>query len=238
MTKFVLVLALCMLAAGSAFATGPPSAFSPAVGGHNYVPGGRDICWSEPADLADAKITSEIIAMFGLESELANDFVLGTDNTISAAIGYGGYYNWVAGDPPITSLNWKFYSDGGCYPDALMDTFTGLGSETFIGYDGYGYPTYRYEASVTFNTIANNLYWLGLQAADHPFPPQWGRQGAGVVTNCDTLFKSDYFGYPNWTPAGDLVGAPFDAAQEFDCSGIPPIAVEKTSWGAVKGLFR
>jgi hypothetical protein len=238
MIKFVLALVVCVLAAGSAFATGPPSAFSPAVGGHNYVPGGRDICWSELADLADAKITSEIIAMFGLESELANDFVLGDDITVTKAIGYGGYYNWIAGDPPITSLNWKFYSDGGCYPDALVDTFTGLGAQTFIGYDGFGYPTYKYELDVWFEALANTIYWLGLQAADHPFPPQWGRQGAGAVTNCDTVFRSAYFGYPDWTPAGDLVGAPFDAAQEFDCSWGIGTPTQETSWGAIKGLFR
>jgi hypothetical protein len=238
MTKFVLVLALCTLAAGSTYATGPPSAFSPAAGGHNYVPGSRDVCWSEPADLADAKISSEIIAAFGLESEMVNDFIPPFDSSIGPAIGYGGYYNWVAGDPDIPSLNWKFYSDGGCYPDQLLDTWTGLGTQTFIGYDGFGYPTYKYEIETWFAALANNIYWLGLQAADHPFPPQWGRQGAGVVTNCDSLFRSAYFGYPDWTPAGDLVGAPFDAAQEFGCFGIGPVPTRTTTWGAVKGLFR
>jgi hypothetical protein len=236
MNKFVLALALCALAAGSAVATGPPSLSSPATGGHNYVPGTRDVCWSEPADLADAKISSEIISMYGLESELANDFMLATDGEIALAIGYGGYYNWVAGDPDITSCNWKFYSDGGCVPDQLMDIWTGLGVQTFIGYDGFGYPTYKYEKNdIAFNGIANTLYWFGFQAADHPYPPQWGRQGAGQVTNCDTMFKSVYFGYPNWTPAGDV--GPYDAAQEFGCP-ITPVAVHVTSWGAVKGLFR
>jgi len=233
MKKFA--FAVCMLfVAGSAMAA--PTLFSPANGNSNVVPGGRDICWSEPADLAAAKISSEIIAMFGLESELANDFVIAADNTISKAIGYGGYYNWIQGDPPITSLNWKFYSDGGCYPDVLMDTFVGLGTQTFIGYDGFGYPTYKHELDLSFDVLGNNIYWLGLQAADHPFPPQWGRQGASVVTNCDTLFKSAYFGYPDWVTAGDLVGAPYDAAQEFECG--PPTATENTSWGAIKGLYR
>lgn len=230
-----LALALSLgLIAGAAVAA--PVPYSPSVAGHNYVPGGRDVLWSEPADLNAAKISSEIIAAFGLESELANDFVLGAAATITKVIGYGGYYNWVQGDPAITSLNWKFYTDGGGVPDALINTFTGFSGETFIGYDGFGYPTYKYELSISQSVNDNEIYWLGIQAADHPFPPQWGRQGAGAVTNFDTVFKSAFFGYPNWTPAGDLVGAPYDAAQELEGGGA--VATESTSWGSIKGLYR
>jgi hypothetical protein len=234
MKKLTIVLCL-MLIAGVAMAR--PVLYSPVTTGHKWVPSSRDVCWSEPADLADAKITSEIIAAFGLESEIANDFVVGANTTITKAIGYGGYYNWVQGDPELTSVNWKFYNDGGCYPNALQETFTGLGTVTFIGYDGYGYPTYKHEVSVSFDVTANDIYWLGMQAADHPFPPQWGRQGTGsIVTNCDSLIKSVFFGYPDWTPCGDLIGAPYDAAQEFECG--QATATKATNWGTIKRLYR
>jgi hypothetical protein len=216
-----------------------PVPLKPRSGPVETVPGSRDVCWSEPVDLNDYTLSSEIIAMFGLESELANDFLVATDAMISHAIGYGGYYNWVPGDPPITSLNWKFYSDGGCVPDQLLEVYTGLGVETFIGCDSFGYPIYKYERDIYFNVMGNELYWMGLQATDHPFPPQWGRTGTGtIVTNCDTLFKSAYFGYPYWIPASDLVGAPYDAAQEFECGGGPPTTTKSTTWGKVKALFR
>jgi hypothetical protein len=237
MRKTPFFVLLSVVLAGSALAVDSPTLFSPAQGNHNWVPASRDVCWSEPADLSDYKISSEIIAALGLESELANDFVVASNTTITKAIGYGGYYNWVQGDPPITSLNWKFYDDGGCVPNNLMNTYTGWDSETFIGFDGFGYPTYRYEKATNIAVTANEIYWLGLQAADHPFPPQWGRQGTGfVVTNCDTVFKSAFFSYPNWTPAGDLVGGPYDAAQEFECDGV--VANKVTSWGSIKGLYR
>jgi hypothetical protein len=236
MKTLVLVLVLCALAAGFVHAA-DPLLFSPAVGGHNYVPGGRDICWSEPADLNDAKISSEIIGAYGLESEVANDFMVPDDTLIDVAYGYGGYYNWVPGDPPITSLNWKFYDDAGCVPNTLLNTFTGLGTEIFIGYDAYGWPTYKYVLNVAQTVNGGELYWFSLQAADHPYPPQWGRQGTGgIVTNCDTMFKSAFFSYPNWTPAGDL--GPWDAAQEFECQPEIPTPTQETSWGAVRELFR
>jgi len=238
MKKFAFVLGLLFVAT-SAMAADAPVAFSPAGSGHNYVPGTREVCWSNPADLNDAKISSEIIGAFGLETELVNDFMLAADATVTGTIGYGGYYNWIQGDPDITAINWKFYDDGGCVPINLLDTFVGLGTRTYIGMDIYGWPTYKYDntGGVSFAAQANNLYWLGVQAADHAFPPQWGGQGTGgIVTNCDTLFKSVYFGYPNWTPAGDLVGAPFDLAFELICG--QPTATESTTWGAIKSLYR
>lgn len=240
MHRILPVLLLCMLAAGAGHATGPPTLFSPAVDGHSYVPGSREVCWSEPVDLNDAKISSEIIGAFGLESELANDFVLSEAYAVSEAIGYGGYYNWVQGDPPVTSYNWKFYDDGGCVPLNLIAIYSQpAAAETFIGYDGYGYPTYKLESGyIEVSVWPNSRYWFGLQAGDHPFPPQWGRQGTGmVVTGCDTMFKSAFFAYPDWTPAGDLLGGPYEAAQELECWGIG-LPTQETSWGAVRGLFR
>lgn len=196
-----------------------PTIFGGGGGPSQRIASARDeVCWSEPVDLSDTRISSEIMDAFGIESEVANDFVINYNALVTKAIGYGGYYNWAPSDPPITSLNWRFYDDAGCVPGALLSTFMGLGTETFIGFDNYGFPTYRYELSVSQAVNGGEIYWLGLQAADHPFPPQWGRQGTGgIVMNCETVFKSAFFAYPNWTPAGDVVGRSFDAAQEFVC---------------------
>jgi hypothetical protein len=229
-----LLCVLTVILAGLADAS--PVMRSPGGGSGRQVPGSRDVCWSEPPDLQDRKITSEIIDALGLESELANDFTLDADATITRAIGNGGYYNWVAGDPPVTSYNWRFFSDADCVPDVLLDSYAGVDVETFIGYDGFGYPTYKYELAASFAAAAVRKYWFELQAADHPFPPQWGRQGTGwLVTNCDSMFRSEYFGYPDWTEADDLL-EPYDAAQEFECG--EPVPVEATTWGMVRGLYR
>lgn len=234
---FVLALVMTTCAATSR-AADTPTMSSPGSGEHRVVPGNRDLCWSEPVDLEAGKISSEIIGMYGLESEIANDFILESDAYVTLAIGYGGYYNWVPGDPEVTSYNWKFYTDAACVPDVLFDTYASPGTVTFVGYDGYGYPSYKIEnAGLAVSVAANQIIWFVLQAADHPFPPQWGRDGARHVTNCDSMFRSEFFSYPEWTVAGDI-GPFWEASQEFGCSTEPPVATKRSSWGAVRGLFR
>ncbi len=49
---------------------------------------------------------------------------------------------------------------------------------------------------------------------DHAFPPQSGRLASGGVVGCETMFRSAYFGYPDWTPASIVFGQYFDASQE------------------------
>lgn len=213
-----------------------PASASAMPGSGRRIEPSRDVCWSEPADIDDAKISSDVICQYGLESEVANDFRIDTDGTIVKAIGYGGPYNWVEGDPDIFAYNLRFYTDANCRPDALLESFLHAAAiETFLGLDAYGYPTYKLEIPIAFSVIGGTRYWFSLQADDHPFPPQWGRQGTGGrVTWCDTMFRSAFFGYPDWVPASDI--GPWDAAQEFEC-GIP-VAAESSSWGRVRALFR
>ena len=90
-----LTLAMALLGAGfgpRAFA-GNPTPYAGGGGPPVIVESGRDVCWSEPADLNGLIASSEVIGEFGLESEIANDFLLTTDATITLARWWGGYYN-------------------------------------------------------------------------------------------------------------------------------------------------
>ena len=103
-----------------------------------------------------------------------------------------------------------------------------MSNETFVYCQSGIYPIFRYEVeNLGFNSQANTLYWFGAQAADHAFPPQCGRVASAAIVGCDTVFKSAYFGYPDWTPAIDVFGVAFDASQEFEAFTIPP-----PDWGA------
>ena len=85
--------------------------------------------------------------------------------------------------------------------------------------------------------LTAGTYWFSAQMADHEFPPQWGRQGEGWPGQYwETMFRSPYFSYPDWVPAGDL-GWPWWASLMLEdvCEAT---AIEKASWGAVKGLYR
>jgi hypothetical protein len=241
MKKFAFVLAMSMVVAGSAFAVDP---ILSAGGGGNipYDPadGNGVVCHSQAPNLGGAKISAEVIAAFGLESEMANDFLAAASDNVDGARWWGGYYNYTPGDPLVTSFNLTFYYDNGCIPgDVLCEYVTGNnGGETYIGNDGFGWPTYEYSDVVCCPVSADNLYWFSAQAGDHPFPPQWGWQEAMTVELCDTVFKSAFFAYPDWVPAGGLLGYPFDSAYEITCGACGPDATQDASWGAIKGLYR
>ncbi len=247
MKKVVFVLALCFVA-GTAMADIMPFQAGPG-GPPNVVPSGRDVCWSEPADLNGLIGSSEQILAFGLESELANDFVpTGAENSICFVTFWGGYYN---NSTPCASgittpgFNLKFYSDGGCVPVGTTPDVAWVANppftETSVGCQQGVFPMFKWDFDFTASPIpgfvSGNLYWFGGQLLDHAFPPQGGRLAAATVTGCDTVFRSVYFGYPDWTPAIDVFGVAFDCSQEFTCSCIP-VATKPSTWGQIKGLYR
>ncbi len=230
MRKFPLLL-IPWLVAGTASAE-VPSLFQAGSGPPNIVPSGRDVCWSEPADLNGLIASSEQILAFGLESEVANDFVV-SNTCIAHVTFWGGYYNNstpCSGGITTPGFNLKFYSDGGCgpvgtTPDVAWIVATTFG-ETSVGCQQGVYPMFKWDFDLSYNpviVVQGNVYWFGGQMLDHAFPPQGGRLAAGSVTGCDTVFRSVYFGYPDWTPAIDVFGVAFDCSQEFECyCGICP----------------
>jgi len=245
MKKLAFVLALGLVFASAAMAANV-SKFQPGTGQHNVLPSGRDVCWSEPPDLEGLIGSSEQILMYALETELANDFTISTDNTIGIARFWGGYWNnsvACASGMTYQGHNLRFYEDCGCIPCELPNQpphyaeYLGINCDegTMLYCQGAYYPIFDYQCCISVPVYGGYLYWFGAQMMDHPFPPQWGRLAAGMITSCDTVFWAPYFGYPEWTPAIDVFGMAFDASQEFECGAVPTTT---TSWGAIKGLYR
>jgi hypothetical protein len=218
MRKVALVLVLSFVAAGGALAANP--SLSAGGGGMNVVSSDRTVIWSEPANLDGLIASSEVIGMVGLETELANDFYFTSDQTIGLARWWGGYYNNNGCSDIGYATNWnlRFYNDSGCMPNNIIAEYpNAFANETSVYCQGGLYPIFVYEVgNINVYCAANTLYWFGVQAADHTFPPQCGRLASAGVVGCDTAFKSAYFSYPDWTPAIDVFGFSFDASQEFD----------------------
>ncbi len=241
MRKVALVLVLGFIAAGGALAINP--ILSGGGGGSsNVLNSGRNVVWSEPPDLEGLIASSEVIGQFGLETEIANDFYVARDTDVGLARWWGGYYNNNGcGDIGVaTNWNLRFYDDGGCVPlSVLAETVGALANETNIYCQGGLYPIFEYnDYTICIYATANTLYWFSAQASDHAYPPQCGRVASASVVGCDSVFKSAYFSYPDWTPSIDVFGFSFDASQEFEnyCGIVFP--TQKTTWGAVKGLYR
>jgi hypothetical protein len=238
MKKFAFVIALCFVA-GSAIAA--PVAYQLGSGDPNIVPSGRDVCWSEPADLNGLIGSSEQILAFGLETELANDFVP-NDIRIIHATWWGGFWNNTT--PCVSGIttpgfNLRVYEDAGCVPGTVIADFaTTSFTEESVGCQAGAYPMFKWGADVCFEVIGDNLYWFSAQMIDHAFPPQAGRLASAGVVGCDTVFKSVYFAYPDWTPAIDVFGVAFDCSQEFTCASTCIVATQPSTWGQIKGLYR
>ena len=239
MRMVALALVLSLVAAGGAFAINP--SLTAGGGGTNVQASGRDLLWSEPPNLDGLIASSEVIGSLGLVTEIANDFFLTSDgHTVFLARWWGGYWNnYGCGDIGYAT-NWNvcFYDDGGCMPLNVLSEYPGSYSdETFVYCQSGVYPIFQYEACVAQPIVGNTLYWFSAQAADHTFPPQVGRVASAGIVACDTVFRSAYFAFPEWTPAIDVFGVTFDASQEFDmiCGSVP---VQQTTWGAVKALYR
>jgi hypothetical protein len=239
MKKFAFVLALSLVVSGLSIAS-EPEILMPGPGGN---PGGYDrtVLWLDNPDYDANAGSSEQILEFGLESEIANDFILDFSATVQKVTWWGTYWN---GDPSIdwptgSGFNLRFYMDAGCLPDVNPFVEYLLPGDTCCedyapGGDGVG--DYIYELCVDV-PLEPGLFWFSAQMADHPFPPQWGRLGADITQICDSAFRSAYFAYPEWVPAPDVFGALYDASQMFEDECIPT-ATENASWGAIKGLYR
>jgi hypothetical protein len=184
--------------------------------------------------------TSELIDDFGLESEIANDFLVGGD-LITKAIWWAGEYNpmypcrqtW-----PTPGFNLRFYEDEGCLPGAMIAdlSVTDFTEEFATCPNGYDIA-FKYTVDVSIAVVPGASYWYGAQLKSHPFPGQGGRLSSAEVVGCEACLKSAYFSFPDWTPSSQVwVGGPFDFSQEFECT--QATASEQTSWGAVKASYR
>ncbi len=244
--KLPFLIALCLIG-GTALAAMPPP-FQGGCSPPNVVGSGRDVFWSEPADLNGLIGSSEQILEYGFETEIANDFASGAIAALSHVTYWGGYYNVetpCASGITTPGFNLKFYDDAGCIPGTLLHWVVATNfSEVSVGCQSGAYPMFKWDIEVNLILSGSGLYWFDGQLRDHAFPPMGGRLAAGHVTGCNSVFRSAYYGYPDWTPAIDVFGVSFDASQEFIVIGIPAdvqdprVPAEKASWGSIKSLYR
>jgi hypothetical protein len=209
------------------------------IGSPNPLPPSRDTCWSEPPDLNGQIGSSEQMLMYGLESEIANDFVVSGSVITKASWAWAWYDEYACGSHPSTpGFNLRFYEDTGCMPGSIIAdlSITGFEEEYLGCFETVGIDDlFRATTDISVNVVPGQTYWCGVQVKDHTFPPQAGRLAASVVTDCESMFKSAYFGFPNWTRTRDVWGFSWDASQEFWC-GVTP--VQGTSWSRIRALFR
>jgi len=172
---------------------------------------------------------------------MATNFLLETDATIRKVTWWGAYWNDFDGTPTGSGFNLRFYYTATQYypEDAPFLEYLLAGNDCCEaladGGDQFSQFVYEYCFDLP---LAAGTYWFSSQMADHSFPPQWGRQGAAWPhQGWQSMFRSPFFSYPDWTPAGSEIFEPWWASQMIEdvCEATP---VENAGWGAVKTLYR
>ncbi len=212
-----------------------------------YLQESRDVCWSEPPDPLGLLIGSWTANQETSYEGVANDFLIGEDRIIRRVRWWGGYYyNDVPCEPGPAPIGFylRIYLEADCLPSPpsyyhpVAEYFVeGAAGETFIGCQSELYPLYRYEADIDFHALGGVRYFLCVQMVVSEFgPPIWGRLAAASVTGCEcAIFTNAYL--EDWClPISDIYGVSMDASQEFECD--TPVAVQRSSWGRIRALFR
>ncbi len=207
------VLCLSVMSPASA----DPVLFHPATGVPNPGQGDSRAMWSEPPDLNGLVGSSEQILSFGLETEIANDFVP-REPTITHATWWGGYYNNTTpcqAGIATPGFNLEFFENAGCFPALIIAYISTTDfTEESVGCQFGAYPLFKWGTDVSVDVVSGSPYWFCAQMSDHAFPPQGGRLSTAYITGCVSAYRSAYFGYPDWVPACEFPC--YDFSQEFD----------------------
>ncbi|MFH1336743.1 MAG: hypothetical protein ABII96_09525, partial [Candidatus Zixiibacteriota bacterium] len=149
--------------------------------------------------------------VINLDPILADDFIFTADQLVNDVHWIGGYWN---GPPDDGNFDWEviFYNDfgDGTKPGAAIATYTYANAdvnETFIEQVGTSfYYSYSVNLPASLSFVAGTKYWISIQGIG-VYPPQsgWALHQTPILFH-EAVFKSVYFGYPDWTNTSTVFG--------------------------------
>jgi len=194
------------------------------------------LLWSQGPD-CNAAGTSEVISAFSLVSNCADDFVFTSAKNITAAAWWFAPFN---GDySTLSSWTVTIYDEAACLPANIVQQWViPFNMSHELLYCPNGYYSYWADLTPAFTASANTKYWVSVQTGDHAFPPgQWGWAMHAQVSGCQGAFKSAYFGFPNYVPAGGLVFTfPTDFAFELYGTDSGIVETPISNWALFIGI--
>jgi len=153
----------------------------------------------------------------GLDPIEADDFMFEADQLVGDVHWIGGY--WEEGQPPYDgNFDWEitFYNDfgDGTKPGAPIATYLFPNAqvhEALIESTSWAYTcSYSVDLPAPLSFLAGTKYWISIQGIGAS-PPQsgWAMHDDPILLH-QAVFKSVYFGYPNWTNTEDVLGYAVD----------------------------
>ena len=157
-----------------------------------------------------------------LDAFPADDFILEQPAMIDDVHWQGGYYNCQHANGPMDyQFDWNitFYADNGdgTAPGAVIAEYhfpnASIGVDFWYNETERWYANYSVQLPDPLQFNAGIKYWISLYGIGLTFPQSgWCRHNETVlgIKFHEGVFKSAYFGFPDWTNTTDLVGEPND----------------------------
>ncbi|MFH1278132.1 MAG: hypothetical protein ABIK65_07115 [Candidatus Eisenbacteria bacterium] len=198
------------------------------------------VCWSQLPTWTNGGSSQDEVypnndpGLCPLISETADDFPGGVCPPITA-IRFWGVALVAFTDCPDMAV--RFFFDGGGVPGALnCETIGPAACELVTGYPGI--PSYEHCVVLAEPCNMPNGGWVECQALycrGLTGLGQWYWAVSPVANGSEVMFRSSFFGFPNWVPGSSAFGDYYDASFEL-LSGMTP--TEETSWGSIKTMYR
>lgn len=151
--------------------------------------------------------SSQLDTVYPFDSQVADDFILGGNYTITGMTWYGVFWN----GSPITVPAWNLliYNDDGSgvrptggpldpTPTAILNSQEGVVFHN-------GVDQWSTDLTTTISLNAGTQYWVAIQA-EHTFPPQWGWSQSLSQTGATAVQGFPLLGINYWDGAiaGDM----------------------------------
>ena len=162
---------------------------------------GYNIIWDNGMDYTFG-VSSQNDTNVSLVSLCADDFSFIENQTVKDVHWSGEYFPSADG-----GFDWEitFYTDDGNKPGTVIASFYFPNAETHETFIDH-YCDYYVDLPTPVECAANTKYWISIQGiGDHPPQSYWGAHRAPILLS-EALFKSDYFGFPDWTNFSDAPG--------------------------------
>ena len=213
----------------------------------------RDVIWDNGFYTLNA-VSSQLDSAYPFNSQVADDFELGSGQTVTEIIFWGYFWNGAEPWPNPIDLNVIFYADDGSgnqptgagmadpTPTALLvDFHAGVSGVD----NGDGSFTYDIVLNTPFAAASGTKYWVACQWVGD-FPPQWGWcvSDTQQLHNCMQGFP--LLGMAYWTDPGQgdaafqlIGGAPTDTTPPVTTcviTGTNPVTITLTATDDMSGV--
>jgi hypothetical protein len=171
-------------------------------------------------------------------TKLCDNFSMDTDEVIDSVVWWGGYWSYPTNQ--LVDFTIEIYDDSTGQLHPYEEPFYSQ-RVVFIEEDLGGY--YKYSALIPACTVqAYQNYYIAFMATI-VFPPNWGNnssypgQSPEWGDGHEAYFKSDLFGYDEWTPISAVNGEPFETSFQLYSLSVGADEHQDIHYNMESGLF-